>query len=374
MTLDLTLSPLYRISGQEIPNLPGLLVVTPPSTAARGREKDRLIVYLLLTGNSIFSTSEYMQVAVDASDAFYQSPGSLTSALRMAAETINKNLLERNMTTSAQGQYAVGWLTLAALRDTQCTLLLSGPMHAYWFGQNEMRHIHEPVVSGKGLGVHPVTSIHYAQTTLSAGDRLLFYGRAPSAWDSTLADPTPSSLDSMRRRLITLTSADLNAVLMQATDGAGVLNLLKGAVESKEDKKEEVNSSLLLTASLPQLEEAVSTSEHFDSADDVDSDADAISAPENKPLSAHMVQPADYGTHLHSEETHPQESAQTSTNPLSNLPRTGPRDFPASIPRIKPPVESIPEEPVIKQSASSSVAIDEVIKEQALLHLVETVQ
>ncbi len=228
MTLDLTLSPIYRISGQEIASLPGLLAVMPPPNAARGREKDRLLVYLLLTGNSTFSTSEYMQVAIDASTIFYQTPGALTSALRAATESVNKVLLERNMTTSGQGQYAVGWLTLAALRDTQCTFLLSGPMHVFWFGQSEMRHIHEPIVSGKGLGVHPVTSIHYAQTSLSAGDRLLFYGRAPSAWDSTLEDPTPSSLDAMRRRLTTLTSGDLNAVLMQATDGAGLLTLLKG--------------------------------------------------------------------------------------------------------------------------------------------------
>ena len=237
MTLDLTLSPLYRINGQEFASLPGLLALTPPQTAARGREKDRLIVYLLLTGNSTFSTSEYLQVAQDAANIFYKTSGALTSALRAAADHVNKTLLERNMSTSARGQYAIGWLTLAALRDTQCTLSLSGPMHVYWFGPREARHIHEPVVSGKGLGTNQTTNIHYAQTTLSAGDRLLFFGRAPSAWDSTLNDPSHSSLDAMRRRLTTLTGADLNAVLMQATDGAGVLNLLSGTTESKEQKK-----------------------------------------------------------------------------------------------------------------------------------------
>lgn len=239
MTLDITLSPLYRINGQEIANLPGLLALMPPSNAAHGREKDRLIVYLLLTGNSTFSTSEYLKVAQDAANIFYQTSGALTRALRTAADLVNKTLLERNMSTSARGQYAIGWLTLMALRGTQCTLSLSGPMHAYWFSQHEMRHIHEPVVSGKGLGKNQTTNIHYAQTTLSAGDRLLFFGRAPSAWDSTLNDPISSSLDAMRRRLTALTSTDLNAVLMQATDGTGILNLLNGMPESKEQKKEE---------------------------------------------------------------------------------------------------------------------------------------
>lgn len=349
MTLDLTLSPLYRISGQEIANLPGLLAIMPPPNAARGREKDRLLVYLLLTGNSTFSTSEYMQVAIDAANVFYQTSGALTSALRTATESVNKVLLERNMKTSGHGQYAVGWLTLAALRDTQCTLLLSGPMHVYWFGQEETRHIHEPVASGKGLGVHPTTSVHYAQTTLSAGDRMLFYGRAPSAWDSTLADPTPSSLDAMRRRLTTLTSADLNAVLMQATEGAGVLNLLQGTTESKEGRKEEVPVPLAspLTESLPRFEEAVSIS-------DVDPDPE---------LAAHMVQPSAYAIPpQHTEELPPVQSV----NPLANLPHTGLRDFPASIPRIKPQTQPISNEPVsdpiIEKNASPVHEVKSVIE------------
>ena len=327
MTLDLTLSPLYRINGQEIASLPGLIALTPPQNAARGREKDRLIVYLLLTGNSTFSTSEYMQVAKDAANIFYQSSGSLTSALRAAADLVNKTLLERNMTTSGHGQYAIGWLTLAALRDreAQCTFALSGPMHAYWFGQNEMRHVYEPVASGKGLGTNQTTNVHYSQTTLSAGDRLLFFGRAPDAWSIALNDPSPSSLDAMRRRLITLTHDDLNAVLMQATDGAGVLNLLSGMPESKAE-----TTAPLASRPDPQLarpQETVPTPEvsPFDTA-------------QGRPAStssAHVVQASAYAIP-------PQQEEAPRTNPLSGLPRnnTAPRDFPASIPRAQTPLES----------------------------------
>ena len=58
MAFDLTLLPLYRIQGQESPSMPGLLALTPPRSAARGREQDRLLAYLLLTGNSSFTTTE----------------------------------------------------------------------------------------------------------------------------------------------------------------------------------------------------------------------------------------------------------------------------------------------------------------------------
>ena len=59
MPLDLTITPLYRINGQDAANLPGLLALAPPPNAARGRERDHLIVYLLLAGTATFSTRIY---------------------------------------------------------------------------------------------------------------------------------------------------------------------------------------------------------------------------------------------------------------------------------------------------------------------------
>ena len=342
MTLDLTLSPLYRINGQEIASLPGLVAISPPQNAARGREKDRLIVYLLLTGNSTFSTSEYMQVAKDAANIFYKTSGSLTSALRTAADLVNNTLLERNMTTSKTGQYAVAWLTLAALRDTQCTLAMSGPMHAYWFGQNDMRHIHEPATSGKGLGTNQTTNVHYSQVTLSVGDRLLFFGRAPDAWNSTLNDASNASMDAMRRRLSTLTHEDLNAVLMQATDGAGVLNLLNAMPESKAESTPPLASSP--TPELVHPQEEVSTPEV----------SPAIAVP-----SAHVVQASAYAIPPQHEET-PRPS------PLDSLPHTQSatsRDFPASIPRIQP----VPAESVNEENDLPTVEVEALIEEEKVV-------
>ncbi|HMU93842.1 MAG TPA: hypothetical protein PKE43_12590 [Anaerolineales bacterium] len=325
MPLDLTLAPIYRVNGQEITSLPGLIALNPPRTAARGREKDRLIVYLLLTGNAVFSTSEYMKVAQDAAAAYYQSAGSLTSSLKAASEHVNKTLLERNMSSSARGQYAIAWLTLAALRDTQCTLSMSGPMHAYWFGHEDTRHIHEPAVSGKGLGASQTINIHYAQLNLNAGDRLLFVGRAPDAWDSTLNDPAPSSLDAMRRRLTTLTSVDVNAVLMQATNGSGNVKLLDGTLE----RKKEETAAPLPTPSLPQTEETVSAPQPVEAPTE---DLNFEEKPEN---AAHVVQPSAYAIPPQRTETEPANKI------LASLPRnTVPRDFPASIPRIQPSQQS----------------------------------
>jgi len=314
MALDITISPLYRINGQENPTMPGLLALNPPRNAARGRDQDGLVVYLLLTGNSVFTTREYMQVAEGATKVFFATPGSLTNALRVACESINKSLLDRNMETSSRGQYALGWLSIAAIRETQMTFLLSGPVHAYHFGMHETRHIFEPNVSGKGLGMNRALNIYYAQATLQLGDRLLFCGKVPNAWETPLNDSNPSSLAAMRRRLTSITSDDLNAVLMQTSKGSGSINLLSGNAEIKDEKVEEGPTPPAATVTPPRRVETPSAPQADPSA-----------------LPAHLVQPSAYAIPPQQEER-----SNEHPDPLSNLPRSaapGQRGFPASIPR-----------------------------------------
>lgn len=319
MPLDINLSPLYRINGQEMGDMPGVLASTPPKTAARGREQDRLFVYLLLTGNSTFTTTEYRKLAEDAVNIYYQTPRAVTSALRAVADFINKTLLERNMKTSASGQYAIAWLSLAAVRDSQCIFSTCGPMHTYWFGQGEARHFFEPVSAGKGLGSSQTINIHYAQTSLQAGDLMLFCGRLPNAWSEPLNDANPSSFEAMRRRLIALTGEDLNAVLIQTVEGAGetVIRYPGNTVPVMEGSKEELPTPT-------PTEEPV----HVEEVEPTPG--------------AHVLQPSAYAIPPQQAEAHlPQDKP---ADPLASLPhKTIPREFPASIPRAKPGAQSIPE-------------------------------
>ena len=88
-TFDLNILPIHRINNQELDSLPGLLAVTPPRKTARGREKDNLIVYLMLSGNAPLSNAELKELNNKAVALFYQSAGPLTSAMRKVTESIN---------------------------------------------------------------------------------------------------------------------------------------------------------------------------------------------------------------------------------------------------------------------------------------------
>ena len=232
MPLDIKITPLYRVGGQELPSLPGLMAAVPPRQAARGRDQDRLVVHLQLAGKAVLSSGDVVQAASRAAVAFYATPGTITAALRTAAESINTQLHDRNRASPGQGRYAVGVLALAAIRDSQLTLLLSGPMQAFVLGTAGTRQITESL-SGRGLGLGSSTPHYFARVDLQPNDRLLFCSSLPTAWESALGDSSPTSIDATRRRLMVATQEDVSAVLMQATEGEGALHLLRTAAPEK---------------------------------------------------------------------------------------------------------------------------------------------
>ena len=179
-TLDLNLISLYRINGQEWPLLPGLLALNPPRKTARGREQDRLIVYLTLAGNVMYSSSEYAQISAQVSERFYSTGGSLTFALKTAVEALNTYLVERNMKTAGTGgQYSLGALVLAALRGDSFYIVQSGPTHTYWLGNGRTQHFHDATLAGKGLGLSQTARMHFSQITLNPDDQVLFCTTLP---------------------------------------------------------------------------------------------------------------------------------------------------------------------------------------------------
>ena len=328
LTFDLNILPIHRINGQVLPSLPGLLAVTPPRKSARGREHDSLIMYLMLSGNPAFSASEFRQLTNNAMGLFYQSPGPLTSALRKAAESINTTLLERNLSTSGQGQHLLGLLVLAAVRGDQCTLMLSGPTHAVWVSEGQSRHIHDPALSGKGLGSGQKINSYFSQVELHPHDLLVLCGKFPKDWEADLLNERPpASLEASYRKL-TFTKGDLHAALIQAQSGHGTLTILRpdassasrgpsGQPETVPAMQEPASLPTLMSPSTLEEIEGMEYEESVASEEELDALAD---------FAAHMVQPSAYAIPPQTENiTPPREEMQT-------FERLG---FPSSIPRAK---------------------------------------
>ena len=227
-TFDLTLIPLYRVGGDELPIQPGLLALTPPRRKARSRARDLLIIHLSLGGNASLSISSFHQMTSAAAEEFYKSSGSVTAALRATATTINGNLLEKNMTSSGQGRYSLANLILGVVRGESFYVLESGPGHVYWMANGERRDIHNPDMAGRGLGLGQTTNFYLSQFTLCAGGRLLISPTLSAGWEKILErDNQSASLETLRSVLMRQSMEDQNAFLVEVQPGRGEITMLK---------------------------------------------------------------------------------------------------------------------------------------------------
>jgi len=225
---DLKLFSLYRIKGQVWPALPGLLAATPPRRAARSRRGDSLVIYLTLSGNTPFSPGEYSKITSQMAERFYQNAGSLTSALRTTAETLNQALVDRNMRSTGRGQFILARLIVGVLRGVQFVFVQCGPTHVYHLTSEKVEHFYDPQISGRGLGFSQTTPLYFSQVDLHTGDLVVLCAAPSTGWDEALQNERSLSLpDALRRKLLALTDEDLNAILIQAQAGSGKVNVVQ---------------------------------------------------------------------------------------------------------------------------------------------------
>ncbi len=254
MTVDIDLNflPFHRIAGKDRPSLPGLMTVAPPQRAARGREGDHLFIYLTLAGNKPFSLDEYTKIISQMTGSFYSTSGSLTAALRTTADTLNQTLLNRNLSTTGQGHYIVGRLVLGVLRASRLVVVQSGPTHIFCVGKKDVQHLHDPDLSGRGLGFSQTTTLYYSQLILNPGDQLVACAQLPDGWDTALMNERGStSIEALYRKLKSISNENINAVIIQVQAGKGLLKLLS----ADRQPSDEVLQETPVSPKVPVLEE-----------------------------------------------------------------------------------------------------------------------
>lgn len=314
--------------------MPGLLAMNAPRKAGRGREGDLLIVYLVLTGNATLSTAEYLKLTSQTASKFFETTGALTTAMRAAADDLNRSLLDRNLSSTGRGEYAVGLLVIAAIRGRNCTFLQSGPTHIYTLNSEALLHTHDPILSGKGLGLGKVAPSHLTQTELNPGDRLLFSARPSAEWEGAFGQEQHSSIEAIRRRLITTSQDNVNAVLIQVQEGTGDLNVLRPVPSTLGKIKDvapldETPAPLTETESLPPLQEPDSAQQSIPSE------------PETPGFT-----PSAYGIPPQTEEEAPPEIEEVVPEFPASIPRgTMPKPEPSTLREMDEPIMGEPREP-----------------------------
>lgn len=222
---ELTVLPLHRRDGQDQSYLPGLLALEAPRRAARGRSGERLVLQLTLPADSGLNPDQQKSLLQDMAAGYFRTPGAVTSALRDQAERLNAYFLQRNQ--AQKGALAPVLLSLFSIREDRATLAQCGPVQAFLLGA-DIQHFYDPQNAGRGLGLSQAVDIRFYQIELAQGDHLLLLPQLPGGWsERTLQDVRGQKLDTLRRRFLGESGADLQAVLLSAQPGSG-LRVLTG--------------------------------------------------------------------------------------------------------------------------------------------------
>jgi len=252
--IDLHVLPIRRRDGKDLTDLPGLFVAAAPRRAGRSRKDDILILHFVLTGTATISTEGQTQLLERLAQSYFNSSGAATSGLRACVEQVNQFLLERNLSSAGSGLQATGMISLVALHAGGIYLAQSGPNHALTVHAVAVQHLHNPALSGSGLGLGRSSPVYLTHTPLDPGDLVILTPDPPQAWLSeSLAKAHGRTLETIQRVLLAAAGPDLNAVLIQARPGSGKFRI------SKRDQ--------LKAAAGPALSAKPSVSEGFETSE-----------------------------------------------------------------------------------------------------------
>jgi hypothetical protein len=181
----------------------------------------------LIAGNAPLPADQLNQLLTRLAQTYYKTSGSATAAQRAVADALNQNLLERNQKGVSSGRQGVGFLSIITLRNDHLYLAQSGPMHAFLINAAGAKHIHDPQISGRGLGLSRTTLIHYSQADLNPYDALVVSPQPPATWTAaTLSGLHNQSPESLKYHLLDKAAPTVRAMLFQASRGTGKTTLL----------------------------------------------------------------------------------------------------------------------------------------------------
>ena len=228
---DLYLLPINLKQNREMTDIPGLYVSNPTRRAQRSRNKDVFLVLFTVFGGAKLSGSAQQEMFERISTVYYDAKGSVTNGMRLAADEMNRLILNYNagLRGNRESDQVFGLLNLAVLRDDLVYLLHAGPTHSFLIRPEKVEEFHDLVPQNRGLGYGRSVSLSYYQTRISEGDVLVFCAEPAGQWnEKSLAVGQRISMNLLRRRMLSLAETDLQAAIVQFKPGTeGVVHKLK---------------------------------------------------------------------------------------------------------------------------------------------------
>jgi hypothetical protein len=199
--------------GVRITPPPGTAAQTAPRRAARGRKEDMLFVTLRFSDGSNPPSGFIDHLTRLALDAYFGTPGSVTSALREAVETINDHLTDLNQDEEVSEPIRCHFLA-AALHHGDLYIAQAGTGQAVLVRPGRVLRLTSEEASRRPLGASISPYVRYHHLEVQPSDLFILTTAAPPIWSDTTLSGL-SSLDPVQAidRLVAASNDDLTGVL-----------------------------------------------------------------------------------------------------------------------------------------------------------------
>ncbi len=223
---NLELHPIHLRGGKAQETLPGLIALAPPRRCARGREVDQLVALVDLSGKTSITPEALSEWMMKKAALFYSTPGSTTNAMRMMAESINNELLDRNLKKAADGSQVNGSLCMVVLRKDVVYSLIIGQGRVYILEGEAVIELEDHENHPRGLGVNQSLTCLFSQSNISNGASILISPLVSPQWTPAyLAGAGTLPVDVLGRRLMNQHPADLRGLLLHLAEGNGKITI-----------------------------------------------------------------------------------------------------------------------------------------------------
>jgi hypothetical protein len=148
-----------------------------------------------------------------SAQAYYGTPGSVTSAIREAAAIVNDRLIDTNQREDSPTQFQGNWMA-AVLRGQDLYVGQAGRGQAILIRPGSVTRFSSQDAAERPLGINISPFIRYHHLEIKAGDLVVLSTASSEIWsEATLSGLTTLSLDQAIDRLVAASGQDLTGLL-----------------------------------------------------------------------------------------------------------------------------------------------------------------
>jgi len=239
MAIDFITYQLQSTGGQEFHHITGVLVECAARTTHRHRQDDLLAIALSFSGNHRYSNQEIDELVKIASGIFFHAQGSVTRAIHLVMEDLNKRILDRNLDRGYEGIQAEGSVNITVMHNGCFFMGQMGNAQTYTIGADRFDRFGEDGDTTEKLGRSKRIQPRLFQNDLETGDLILMSPCAHASWKAYyLSGSTDLTMEQVKRRLQNQMIQDFSVLAIKVIEGDGKVHVGEWISEPGTSQKE----------------------------------------------------------------------------------------------------------------------------------------